>query len=181
MDNYKVIDNLLTEEQSNLIENTLIGENFPWFISGTIPTTPSIDNNNFWKTETAETEKLFSHFFYDNLSVNSNYFNCIEPIIQLINPVSLMRIKANLQWKTDTNLRQGFHKDTLYDNLVGIYYVNTNNGKTLFEDGTEINSVKNRLLIFKGSSVHSGTTCTDKNFRCVINFLFYPSFNGIKL
>ena len=175
MDNYKVIDNLLTEEQSNLIENALIGENSPWFISGTIPTTPFIDNNNFWKTETAETEKLFAHFFYDNLMVNSSYFNCIEPIIHAINPASLMRIKANLQWKTDTNLRQGFHKDTLYDNLVAIYYVNTNNGKTRFESGFEVESVANRILIFNSNQLHAGTTCTDQSRRVVINVNFYDS------
>ena len=47
--------------------------------------------------------------------------------------------------------------------------MNSNNGYTYFEDGKKVKSVANRLLKFDNIKYHSGTTCTDKNQRVVIN------------
>ena len=52
---------------------------------------------------------------------------------------------------------------------TAIFYINTNNGYTLFEDGTKVESVENRICIFPYYMKHTGTTCTDKNQRVVIN------------
>ena len=53
---------------------------------------------------------------------------------------------------------------------TSIFYVNTNNGYTVFEDGTKVESVANRMLTFPSNLKHCGTSCTDKNIRSVINF-----------
>ena len=54
--------------------------------------------------------------------------------------------------------------------LTSIFYMNTNNGCTVFEDGTEIKSVANRVVTFPRSTKHAGTTCSDENVRILINF-----------
>ena len=50
-----------------------------------------------------------------------------------------------------------------------IYYVNTCNGYTEFEDGTIVESVANRMAVFSSSILHRGVTQTDTKVRCVIN------------
>ena len=56
---------------------------------------------------------------------------------------------------------------------TSIFYVNTNNGYTKFEDGTKVESVANRLLTFPANMKHTGTSCTDEKTRVVINCNFY--------
>jgi len=53
---------------------------------------------------------------------------------------------------------------------TSIFYVNTNNGCTVFEDGTEVKSVGNRLVTFPGNTLHTGRNCTDEKCRVLINF-----------
>ena len=56
---------------------------------------------------------------------------------------------------------------------TSIFYVNTNDGYTLFEDGTKVESVANRMLSFPANMRHTGTTCTDQQIRIVINFNYF--------
>jgi hypothetical protein len=65
------------------------------------------------------------------------------------------------------------HNDELSDHAkitTGIFYVNTNNGKTIFDTGEEINSEENKYVEFDSTKLHTGTTCTDQKRRLVINF-----------
>lgn len=180
MQDYLIIDDAIPKENSDLIENLMVSPNgnFEWYLSGTIPTVeqPVSDHPIIHKPETCEVKYQFFHIFYQNCQPCSNQLEHLNSIVAVLNPVSLIRIKSNLQWKTDQKLNKGFHKDTYLDNhLTAIYYVNSNDGLTILEDGTEIESIKNRLLIFKSNLYHSGTTCTDSDFRCVVNFNYYPA------
>ena len=119
----------------------------------------------------------FTHFFYINHNIASEYFYLIQPIIDFFDPISLLRIRANLTVASDNNTEHfGFHTDAevLEDKGIAyntaIFYVNSNNGKTLFEDGTEVLSVENRLIVFDGNLKHTATTHSDAKTRCVINF-----------
>ena len=77
----------------------------------------------------------------------------------------------------DTRIRvTGMHNDfddPLEYQKTGIFYMNTNNGKTIFEDGEEIDSIENRMVVFPASKRHAGTTHTDTIYRCVINFNWF--------
>ena len=77
----------------------------------------------------------------------------------------------------DTEIRTTpMHQDykiTLDNQKTGIFYVNTNNGKTVFEDGEQITSIANRLIVFPACKIHAGTTHTDVNYRCVINLNWF--------
>ena len=48
---------------------------------------------------------------------------------------------------------------------TAVFYVNTNNGYTEFEDGTKVESVENRIIFFDGSRPHNSSTCTDQKIR----------------
>ena len=52
---------------------------------------------------------------------------------------------------------------------TGIFYLNSNDGYTFFENGEKIKSVENRMVIFPSSLYHAGTTHTDAQYRCVVN------------
>jgi hypothetical protein len=96
----------------------------------------------------------------------------LKPIINLLNPLALIRVKANLLTKTNEIIKHGFHVDQDFKCTTAIFYVNTNNGYTEFESGEKVYSEENKLVIFDTFLKHSGTTCTDTNERIVINFNF---------
>jgi len=54
-----------------------------------------------------------------------------------------------------------------------IFYLNNNDGLTILEDGTEIQNLENRLLLFDSSKDHNGTTCTNADRRLLINFSYF--------
>ncbi len=59
---------------------------------------------------------------------------------------------------------------------TAIFYINTNNGKTLIKENNkikEISSLENRVVIFDGRLKHAGTTCTDAKNRIVINLNYF--------
>jgi len=57
---------------------------------------------------------------------------------------------------------------------AAIYYLNTNNGYTLFKEGKKkINSVKNRMIFFDSDAYHLGTNSTDCKNRLVLNFNYF--------
>ena len=67
-----------------------------------------------------------------------------------------------------------FHRDVKWNNWhTAIYYVNDNNGYTEFEDGTIIDSVENRVVIFSSEMLHTGRNCTDENVRVIINLNYF--------
>ena len=53
---------------------------------------------------------------------------------------------------------------------TAIFYVNSNNGYTEFENGAIVESEENRMVVFPAEMKHRGTSCTDKKIRVVINF-----------
>ena len=63
-----------------------------------------------------------------------------------------------------------FHVDVNEDcKTAEIFYMNSNNGYTLFENGDTIESVKNRVVIFPSQYMHTGVNTTDSKYRMVIN------------
>ena len=61
--------------------------------------------------------------------------------------------------RTDKVIEHGLHIDienSLNCCKTSVMYLNTNNGYTLFEDGTKVDSVANRLVTFNNSTKHSG-------------------------
>ena len=99
----------------------------------------------------------------------------MQPIIAdpRMNVRAIQRIKANLNPRHHKIIKHGFHTDVDYECNTAIFYLNTNNGYTEFEDGNKVPSVANRMIIFPSTVRHSGTTCTDAKRRVLINFNYF--------
>jgi hypothetical protein len=164
---HKIIDNLLSEELSEKIKNDLISPMFPWYYNNRV-----VDDEQSEQINSLYNYQ-FIHAFYLDYVQTSQYLYILKPIIDYLNPEAILRIKANLNPKTEVRHIFDYHVDfssKASDRKTAIYYVNSNDGVTILEDGTEIESVANRLVIFDQKTRHTGTTCTDQKVRCLINF-----------
>jgi len=164
---YKIIDNFLSLEDFNNIKNILSSKDFPWFYN---------------KDGVSYSNKFdgiyFSSILYkqqeDGVSFNiSNYYYILIPLLKLIKPKSLLRVKANLYPRTERIFEHGKHIDYDFSHKSFLFYINTNNGVTILKNGTKINSVENRGLFFDSSELHQSTTCSDQEARININFNYF--------
>ena len=97
------------------------------------------------------------------------------PLLDRCGAKHVVKIKANLLLKTREVIPHVFHVDTAVDCTTIVYYLNTCDGFTHFEDGTKVKSVANRLVIFPSQTYHGGTSCTDETKRVVINFNYFDN------
>ena len=166
----KIEDNFLEQKDFDELQTLMMGDDFVWYYG---------DGIDYGK----ELNKFqFVHTFYHTPAPRSRYFENLNPIFEILNPVSLWRIKTNLLTRTSNIVENSFHVDNLGISeeklnqwTTSIFYINTNNGYTKFEDGTKVESVANRMVTFPSNMKHTGTSCTDENTRVVINFNYFSS------
>ena len=148
----------LPREELIELNKTVLGNLFEWFIQGVY--------------DDHDTHKQFVHIFYKNGKPASHHFSIIKPILDRLNIENLIRVKLNLLTKTSEIIEHDYHRDNESSNaLTSILYLNTNNGYTRFKD-QNVKSQANTLLTFPSATFHSGTTCTDKDFRLVLNVVY---------
>jgi hypothetical protein len=159
---YKKIDNFLNKEYFNLLNETFLNNMFPWYYQDN---KVNINDNQF----------QFTHLFYENNKENSPYLGILNDLFKKIELKTLIRAKLNLTTKRKEIEKFDFHIDTDIKCNTAVLYLNTNNGKTIFEDEKllSVNSVENRIIIFPSHIKHAGTTHTDTNFRIVLNINYY--------
>lgn len=165
----QIFDNFLDPQCFKELQSVLCGSNFPWYYSSVVVNgRDGIDHF------------MFTHSFYREWEYcpSSDHYFLLDPFLRKINPYGIIRIKANLLSRTEKHVEHGFHTDVCKSRQksikTAIFYVNTNNGYTKFEDGDIIESIENRLVVFDSGINHTGSTCTDKKTRIVINFNYYP-------
>ena len=152
-------ENFLEKNHLEEITQFILSEQFPWYVSGV--------------TGMYDSKKHFFHSFYNNNNINSPYFDLIKNIITKLNPITLHRVKLNLIPKSNSIIEHDYHKDNQSLNLTSsLFYINTNNGYTKFENGKKINSTANKIVSFPSNVLHHGTTCTDKEFRIALNMVY---------
>jgi hypothetical protein len=106
---------------------------------------------------------------YDG-KVNSDYFKIFEPIFIKLNTKILYKCKLNLTTKQKKITNFDFHTDVNIENSkTAVYYINSNNCYTIFENKKKVYSKENRIVIFNSSLKHAGSTHTDENIRLVLN------------
>jgi hypothetical protein len=167
--NIKIIDNFLPKEEFVNLQNVVLSDWFPWYkLNFKINSQTMMADSNLEKYNLQ-----FIHTFYKEHASKSDFLQYLNPILTKLNPLAIIRLKANLSTATSDIVEFGLHQD-VYDSRIttGIYYFNTNNGYTFFDDGTNVQSIENRLVLFNSQMLHSGTTCTDEKFRCVLNLNF---------
>ena len=166
----KIEDDFLKQEDFDKIQKLMDEPSpFPWFYADRIVFEDDVDKFQF------------IHAFYDNHMPMSPFSNELDSIINIIQPFSIVKIRAKLLTRTPEIVESTFHVDIplLEENLkqwtTSIFYINTNNGYTKFEDGTIVESVANRMLSFPANMKHCGTSCTNERRRIVINFNYFEN------
>ena len=158
----KIIDNFLDEEYFKSLNKIFLFNKFPWYFEkGKV----FADDDTFH----------FAHKFYDNNKSNSKHFEILFKIFEKLDVKCLVRCKLKMTTKEDEIFNYGFHTDVDYDDKkckTAILYLNTNNGKTIFEN-KEVNSVANRIVIFPSTMKHTATSTTNKPYRVVLNINYY--------
>jgi len=165
----QIIDNFLPADEFKKLSEVLHGDLFPWY-SSTV-----VDPPYGLETDQINNYQL-CHAFYMSPRQHTASFELIEPFFKLIDVRYLLKIKANLNPKTDNIQIHGYHTDLSYEDVTSIsktavFYINDNDGYTIFKNDKQIvPSVANRMLIFPANESHSGTSCTNRSARMVINF-----------
>jgi len=155
----KIIDNFIDNQDIvNDIQSTLLGNNFPYFY------------NNYVAEPTDHSDYYFNHILFHQNEVKSDYYNQIlSPLLGRLDYNYLIRGKINCYTRKEKHIEAGMHVDMNEKHFVGLYSVNTNNGYTMFEDGTKVKSVANQMIIFDGRMKHCSANQTDENLRININ------------
>jgi hypothetical protein len=148
----------------------MMSNEFPWFFQRSVVQEEDLDE--FFQ---------FSHIFLGFPEINrpvSSSIKRLDPVFTAMELQygDLVRVKANLLTKTSQKDQHGWHTDHLTEDTedveywTAIFYINTNDGVTRFkDDGTEVSSIENRMVKFPMSMQHTGTSCTDKKSRVVLN------------
>jgi len=155
----KKIDNFLEKDEFKRLQEFVFSNNFPWyFIDDKIPNSKNSFNFHLY------------HIVVKEGQIRSNSFNLLKPVFDKLKAKEILRTKFNMVTKTQKIIKYDLHRDSYEDNFkIAILYLNTNNGYTYFKNGEKIKSVENRLITFDNKLLHSGTNCTDKNNRIIVN------------
>ncbi len=146
----------------------MFGEKFYWSLANDV-----VSKRPEWG---ATCEEIYNwqliHNFYESPATISEAINTINPIMNIINPRILIRIKANLTPRADKVVEHGFHRDVeppIVGAITSILYLNTNNGYTMFENKKKVESVGNRLVTFPNYIKHTGVSQTNTKIRVTLN------------
>ena len=185
----KIEDNFLEQEKFDEIQlmlnpmadpnHDITTLNFAWYFRYRYYADPYDDRDK----DKGELDQFqFTHTFYDDGVPQSPHMQQLQCFMELLQPIAIFSIRGNLLTRLPNIVENPFHTDMsflqekrLKQWTTSIFYVNTNNGYTIFEDGTKVESVANRMLTFPANMRHTGTTCTDQQIRIVINFNYYTN------
>jgi hypothetical protein len=162
----KVIDNYLPKDEFKSLQEDILSEFLPWYF---FP--QSVDDG--------DGIPQMGHIICQEDAPRSALWSSLEYLIKFLNPSYIFRIKLNMDLKNSQIITKEFHHDAVDENdqpiehKVLIMYMNTCNGYTLFRDGTKVESIENRALLFSGDLEHTGTTCTDETRRVVLNINYF--------
>tara|TARA_R100001530_G_C4292927_1_gene148489 strand:- start:413 stop:934 length:522 start_codon:yes stop_codon:yes gene_type:complete len=165
----KIIDNFLSESDFDLVQKFFLSNELPWFWS----------NGISGKEQGLDYFQLV-HKFFDTKNPFQNcnsvkYSNFLQPILNKISPDHILRIKANLRPRTSSHIISDWHTDMKLNQKTAVFYINTNNGYTVFkDDDMRVYSLANRLCLFDGHTEHAGASCTNERRRIVLNINYIP-------
>lgn len=155
----KIEDDFLSPEDLDKLDSIINSPHFPWF---------------FQKEQTWDDDPFFCHIMYcHDISQSQFYLQVNEIFKKHLNWTSLYRLNVNLVPKIGST--SNFHTDVNDEHneevmTTAIFYLNTNNGYTEFENGEIVESISNRLVEFPSSCRHRAIGQTDTDKRVVLNF-----------
>jgi hypothetical protein len=158
----KEINNFLNKEKFKILTNQIFNIYFPWYLQKGV----NYKNDGYFQ---------FTHIFVDNEKINSDFISILNPVIEKINPKKLTWVKLNLINKTEKIIEHGFHTDVdkNINCTTAILYINNNDGYTKFKDGNIIKSEENKFVSFDSNKEHTGSSCTNTEYRVVLNLNYF--------
>ena len=158
----KIINNFIENKKFKVLQENVTDFYFPWYLQKGV----NYNEDGYYQ---------FTHNFIQDEKTVSDFTIILKPIFDILEAKKIIRVKLNLLNKTETIIEHGFHIDTDagVDCYTGILYLNTNNGYTKFKDNTIINSEENKFIEFNSTTQHTGSSCTDKNYRIVLNLNYF--------
>ena len=170
---FRVIDDFLPQKQFEEIQEIIMNDDkcianqqsIGWNITTTVA---HIEEQENWKYF------YMTHMVHDGERIDSLLvYKNIIPILKKLKVKALIRIKCNMYPNSETVHEHDEHIDFDFTHNGAIFYINTCNGYTKLIDGTKIESVANRMLIFDPSIPHCSTTTNDTFARFNINFNYF--------
>lgn len=190
---FQIIDNWLDKELQDELESMFLNSCFPWYLCETKIST-LYNEQNVKNLKNEQDKNLFEYTQFVHTFVSEGAWSSYEgfkpPINSTIESIArvmdvgalrCLRVKANFQTKVTTDkLYNTPHLDMRQPGVVGIYYVNSNDGCTyFFEDNKKswtvkhkVESKKGRLILFDSDTWHAGSHPKESPYRVVINFNF---------
>ena len=167
----EVIDNFLQPTDFDKLKNSIMGNYFPWFHFDEI--VDKGENNN-------DMAFYSVHMLYDNDRPTFNTsFELMDPILNKLKEINydyrlgtLVRVKINSYPNQNKFIEHNMHQDFPPSKLpykACLFSLNTCDGYTKFEDGTKVESVANRAILFDPTLNHCSTNTTNQTRRVNIN------------
>lgn len=166
--NYTVIDNFLPDNIFKKIKDHIFSKNFAWSLS------PIVANADEINTKECDipSSYYFVHTFFDKFNIDPS-FEKFGELFDMIECKSLLRVKSNLYPSTSKLQYHGWHFDYPFEHKGAVLSLNSNDGFTVLDDNTHIESVENRIVIFDSAKLHRSTTCTNTKCRINLNINFF--------
>ena len=170
-----IIDNFLPEEDFKKLLGIIESPEMAWYFTPGISddsATAQIQGNN------PLDNYMFAHMFYNEYLPRSVFFDDVKDLVlsHLIERVgiawnSLVRIKVNLYQRTNEVNVHPWHTDSTQMPLLkgALLMLNTCDGYTGFADGTEVDSVANRMVLFNAHERHHSCSTSNAQRRLTLN------------
>ena len=166
MSKIDIQDNFLDSQYCENLKNLFLSNRIGW-------TYGEVVTDDVYTSDSNLDNVQFGHMIYDNDSPVSPFYDEFIDFVNKIPVATTCKIKVNMNPRTHKIIEHGLHTDLPYRCKTGILYLNTNDGYTIFEDGTKIESVENRFVSFDSNIKHSGTSCTNQQVRLVVNINYF--------
>tara|TARA_R100000951_G_C2591803_1_gene165281 strand:- start:16 stop:534 length:519 start_codon:yes stop_codon:yes gene_type:complete len=170
---YEVIDNFLDYVDLHTIQNFMF-KDMDWYYSGNVASNKDSQDNHYYFVhqlfDCYQIDLPNSRFYPEVLSRFAKSFKRLNMEREM---KALIRVKANLFPSTSKLVEHDFHIDFPFKHKGALFSVNTCDGYTKLDDGTKIESIENRLLLFDASKNHASTTCTNTHARVNMNFNYF--------
>jgi len=188
---YKIIDNFLSDSDFIDLSNRIVpgpleasGQtpNFSWiwmFAQTLLDEPDHLKKVTDIKLLDPQHQHFWCHPIWDGWgAINMGTLPLFSALLSKIDPIAVHRIFANFTVQQEKRRRSYFHVDysgkSQHPSMItSIFYMNTTNGPTILEDGTEIECRANRLVSYPHETFHAGTLCTDQPYRIVINLNYF--------
>ena len=171
----KIIDNFLEEEDFKRVVDMFLHSETSWFYT---PGISDDDSSAKFSANNPLDNFMFAHMIYGDYLPRSNAFDELHKILipRLIHYIgmdfnSMTRMKANMYTRTNEVNIHPWHKDTSSQPILrgALLMLNTCDGYTGFIDGTQVDSVENRMVLFDATEKHHSTSTSNASVRLTLN------------